>query len=105
MVSTRSSILTIRDGDLLDAKLLKQQTNLFRVSTGDPLCPRRFRALPGSSLFSTACFSRGCGYPVESCGTLLKAEAAHSYKIIHTASNSGCPSVSAVPLRSSRAVG
>ena len=50
-----------------NAKLLNLQGNLHRVSTGDPLSPRRFPAAPEDALFSITYVSIRCGQPVEAC--------------------------------------
>jgi hypothetical protein len=51
----------------INAKLLNLQVNLDRVSTGDPLSPRRFPAFTGKSLFSITYVSMRYGLPVEAC--------------------------------------
>ena len=51
----------------INAKLLNLQVNLDRVSTGDPLSPRRFPASSENALFSSSYVSISCGRPVETC--------------------------------------
>jgi hypothetical protein len=50
-----------------NAKLLNLQGTLDRVSTGDPLSPRRFPASFENALFSTTYVSMRYGLPVEVC--------------------------------------
>ena len=66
------------------SKLLNLKGNLHGVSTGDPMCPRRFPALAGNTLFSTAYISIRWRERVETCWSLLKLEAFSSYKIIYS---------------------
>ena len=51
----------------INAKLLNLQVNLDRVSTGDPLSPRRFPDYFGNALFSSVYVSMRYGLPVEAC--------------------------------------
>jgi hypothetical protein len=68
----------------INAKLLNLQVNLDRVSTGDPLSPRRLPAFFGNALFSSIYISMRYGQPVEPCGILLSLEEPGSYKIIYS---------------------
>jgi len=61
------------------SKLLKVKSDK-RV---DPLHPRQFPELADISLFSTTCFSGGCGRPVELCWNLLSQSARGSYVFIY----------------------
>lgn len=65
------------------ANLLKLKGKQYRVSTGDPLGPRRCSVSCKSSLFSSTCKSRSWRRAVETCGALLKPEAPDSYIIIY----------------------
>ena len=66
-----------------NAKMLKPKGKSHRVSTRDPLGPRRCSVSCKSSLFSSTCKSRSWRRAVETCGALLKPEAPDSYKIIY----------------------
>ena len=51
----------------INAKLLNLQVNLDRVSTGDPLSPRRFPHYFEDALVSITYVSMRYGHPVENC--------------------------------------